>query len=111
MAEKVRSVQLAAIKQPPPHVTPNCCLNTFQKASLEDERKAGWHGLSREDSYCRSGRREFAFFVCYLHISSAHRQSKASLKPSLGLGAVLFHRLLSQTTEVQSCERAGVATA
>lgn len=51
------------------------------------------------------------FFVCYLQISSAYTQSKATLKPSLGLEAVLFHCLISQTVKVQSCERAGVATA
>lgn len=51
------------------------------------------------------------FFVCYLHTSSAHTESKATLKPSLGLGAVLFHCLISQTAEVQSCERTGVTTA
>lgn len=51
------------------------------------------------------------FFICYLHISSAHTQSTAIQKPSLSLEAVLFHCLISQTTKVQSRERAGVATA
>lgn len=51
------------------------------------------------------------YFVCYLHVSSAHTQRKAILRPSPGLEAELFHCLISQTTKVQSHERAGVATA